>query len=180
MPAVVEMRPGEQQLWRVVNASADTILDLQLQFDGEPQNLAIVALDGVPTGSQDGSRRGKIVNATEIVLPPAARAELIVTGPSASVRDATFLTLAVNTGANGDNDPERPLATIRTVGLFRHALPSTPEMAGMPWPQRFEGLATAGPTAQRKLYFSEVLSDPSNPLSPTNFFITVDGATPQG
>jgi Multicopper oxidase len=26
---------------------------------------------------------------------------------------------------------------------------------------------------------SEVLSDPSNPLSPTNFFITVDGATPE-
>jgi FtsP/CotA-like multicopper oxidase with cupredoxin domain len=28
------------------------------------------------------------------------------------------------------------------------------------------------------LYFSEVISDPNNPLSPTNFFITVDGATP--
>jgi FtsP/CotA-like multicopper oxidase with cupredoxin domain len=28
------------------------------------------------------------------------------------------------------------------------------------------------------LYFSEVPSDPNNPASPTNFFITVDGATP--
>ena len=34
------------------------------------------------------------------------------------------------------------------------------------------------PTAHRKLYFSEVLSDPSDPNSPTNFFITVDGQTP--
>jgi FtsP/CotA-like multicopper oxidase with cupredoxin domain len=34
------------------------------------------------------------------------------------------------------------------------------------------------PTAHRKLYFSEVLSDPSNPNSPTNFYITVDGQTP--
>jgi FtsP/CotA-like multicopper oxidase with cupredoxin domain len=33
-------------------------------------------------------------------------------------------------------------------------------------------------TAKRTLYFSEVLSDPNNPASPTNFFITVDGATP--
>ena len=34
------------------------------------------------------------------------------------------------------------------------------------------------PTTRRKLYFSEVLSDPSNPNSPTNFYITVDGQTP--
>ncbi len=34
----------------------DSILDLQVQFDGVPQNLQIVALDGVPTGSQDGHR----------------------------------------------------------------------------------------------------------------------------
>jgi FtsP/CotA-like multicopper oxidase with cupredoxin domain len=177
--AVIEMRQGEKQLWRVVNASADTILDLQLRYDGEAQNLAIVALDGVPTGSQDGSRRGKIVNATDVLLPPAARAEFIVTGPSRSVRDATLLTLEVNTGPDGDNDPERRLATIQTVGQPRHEMPSTPKMAGAPWPQRFEGLATASPSTQRKLYFSEVLSDPSNPLSPTNFFITVDGATPE-
>jgi FtsP/CotA-like multicopper oxidase with cupredoxin domain len=43
---------------------------------------------------------------------------------------------------------------------------------------RFEGLAAARPVKQRKLYFSEVLSDPTDPNSPTNFFITVDGATP--
>jgi hypothetical protein len=33
-------------------------------------------------------------------------------------------------------------------------------------------------TARRKLYFSELLSDPNNPVSPTNFYITVDGAKP--
>ena len=50
-PAVIRMKPGEKQLWRVVNASADTIIDLQLQFDGQPQTLQVVGLDGVPTGS---------------------------------------------------------------------------------------------------------------------------------
>jgi FtsP/CotA-like multicopper oxidase with cupredoxin domain len=178
-PAVVEMSPGEKQLWRVVNASADTILDLQLQYDGEPQNLEIVALDGVPAGSQDGTRHGKIINATDILLAPAARAEFIVTGPSRSVSNATLVTLAINTGPDGDNDPERPLAAIQTVNRAGQAQPTMPEIAGAPWPQRFEGLATATPNTQRKLYFSEVLSDPSNPLSPTNFFITVDGATPE-
>ena len=31
----------------------------------------------------------------------------------------------------------------------------------------------------RPIYFSEVLSDPNNPASPTNFYITVDDATPE-
>src|SRR6202044_2604858 len=46
-------------------------------------------------------------------------------------------------------------------------------------PQRFTGLATAQPTATRRLYFSEVLSNPSDPNSPTNFYITVVGQTPE-
>ena len=43
---------------------------------------------------------------------------------------------------------------------------------------RFSGLREAVPSVKRKLYFSEVLSDPNNPEGPTNFFITVDGAKP--
>ena len=172
------MRRGEKELWRVANASADTIVDLQLQYDGEPQRLGVVAFDGVPTGSQNGTRRGRVINATDILLPPAARAELIVDGPSASVRTASLVTLAVNTGPGGDNDPARPLATIEALGRGKLALPGIPNIAGQPWRQRFEGLATTAATIQCKLYFSEVLSDPNNPLSPTTFFITVDGDSP--
>ena len=186
-PAVIRMKPMERQLWRVVNASADTIVDLQLQFDGQPQTLQVVGLDGVPTGSQDGARRGKIVETTDILLAPAARAEFIVTGPSSTVKNAALLTLNVDTGPIGDNDPQRPLATIQTSnGGHEQATNEAeepdlemPAVSGAPGPQRFEGLANATPTAQRTLYFSEVLSDPKNPLSPTNFFITVDGATPE-
>jgi FtsP/CotA-like multicopper oxidase with cupredoxin domain len=80
------MKPGEKQFWRVVNASADTIIDLQLQYDGTPQPLEVVALDGVPTGSQDGTSRGKRITETDILLAPAARAEFIVTGPRRASR----------------------------------------------------------------------------------------------
>ena len=31
----------------------------------------------------------------------------------------------------------------------------------------------------RKLYFSEVLQDPKDPNSPTQFYLTVDGETPK-
>jgi FtsP/CotA-like multicopper oxidase with cupredoxin domain len=178
------MLPGEKQLWRVLNASADTQLDLQLLFDGEPQDLKIVALDGVPTGSQDGARQGKAVGATDILIPTASRAEFIVSAPPAGVKDAQLVTLNINTGPDGDNDPTRALANIQVIDLDQDHLTASdndekvPTAVGPSWPQRFEGLATANVTATRKLYFSEVLSDPSNPLSPTNFYVTVEGATP--
>jgi FtsP/CotA-like multicopper oxidase with cupredoxin domain len=176
-PAVIEMKPGQREFWRVANASADTIIDLQLQYDGAVQPLQIVALDGVPTGSQDGTMQGRLASQSDILLAPAARAEFIVTGPSAEVKNATFITLNVDTGPDGDNDPTRPLASIVTTAtpsplpvILSPSRPASHEL--------FEGLANAPVTATRTLYFSEVLSDPGNPASPTNFFITVDGATP--
>ena len=39
-------------------------------------------------------------------------------------------------------------------------------------------LATLTPAAHRNLYFSEVLQNPADPNSPTNFYITEEGQTP--
>ena len=177
-PATIHMERDREEFWRVANASADTIIDLQLQFDGVAQPLLVVGLDGVPTGSQDGTRRGKIVKQTDIRIPPAGRAEFIVTGPSAKVRNATLLTLNINTGPVGDNDPQRPLATINPADITTQPPVVMPIPSSAPNPQQFEGLHDAVVTRHRHLYFSEVISDPNNPASPTNFFITVDGATP--
>ncbi|HVR09418.1 MAG TPA: multicopper oxidase domain-containing protein, partial [Thermoanaerobaculia bacterium] len=178
-PAVIPMNRGEKQFWRVVNATADTILDLQVQYDGVPQPLQIIGLDGVPVGSQDGTGRGKSFTKTDILLATAARAEFIVTAPGPNVKNATFLTLNIDTGPIGDTDPQRPIGVIQLGGGGdRPKLRTVPAVSGPPGKQRFAGLADENPTANRTLYFSEVLSDPNNPLSPTNFFITVDGATP--
>ena len=115
-PAVIDMAPNEKQFWRVANASADTILDLQVVYDGKPQPIQLVALDGVPLGSQDGTAQGKLITVTDLRLPPAARMEFIVTGPSATVKSAQFMTLAINTGPDGDNDTRRVIANIEPVG----------------------------------------------------------------
>ncbi|HTW87112.1 MAG TPA: multicopper oxidase domain-containing protein [Candidatus Binataceae bacterium] len=191
LPAVIQMRPKKREFWRILNASADSILDLQLQYDGVAQPLKIVALDGVPTGSQNGAHQGMVVTKTDILLAPAARAEFIVTGPTKTVQNATLMTLNVDTGPDGDDDPTRPLATIQVVPVGRFAaadatvgsantnsLPTTPPVSATPPVSRFDGLADAKVTHTRSLYFSEVLSDPNNPNSPTNFFITVVGQTP--
>jgi FtsP/CotA-like multicopper oxidase with cupredoxin domain len=177
-PAIIRMKPSEKQFWRVLNASADTIIDLRLQYDGVAQPLSVVALDGVPTGSQDGTTHGVPVGMTDILLAPAARAEFVMTGPSAAVQNATLLTLNINTGPDGDYDPARPLARIVTGANAAEPALTVPAVSGPPPAARFAGLASATPTAQRRIYFSEVLSDPSDSNSPTNFYITVDGQQP--
>ena len=50
-PALILMKPSERQLWRVLNASAITYLDLRILFNGVPQFLGVVSVDGVPIHS---------------------------------------------------------------------------------------------------------------------------------
>jgi FtsP/CotA-like multicopper oxidase with cupredoxin domain len=47
-PAVIQMKPGERQLWRVLNASTITYLNLAVLFGRAPQPLELVAMDGAP------------------------------------------------------------------------------------------------------------------------------------
>jgi FtsP/CotA-like multicopper oxidase with cupredoxin domain len=47
-PAAIAVRPGERQLWRVLNASAITYLNLAVLFGRTPQPLGVVAIDWVP------------------------------------------------------------------------------------------------------------------------------------
>jgi len=177
-PAVIEMKPSQQELWRVCNCGADTILDIQiLNGEGEPQPLKLVSLDGVPIGSQNGAQQGSPETVTDILLAPASRAEFVVTAPRFG-QTASLVTLNIDTGPDGDVDPTRTIAMIKTDNPTR--LPAIPGVnkwvsASIPASQQ---LANQTPTIHRTLYFSEVLEDPSNPNSPTNFYITVDGATP--
>jgi FtsP/CotA-like multicopper oxidase with cupredoxin domain len=152
---------------------------VELNYDGAAQPLEVVALDGVPTGSQDGTARGKSIVFQHILIPPAGRAEFIVTAPSAHVAYAALRTRNVDTGPDGDNDPARPLVARETSASARAAGVVMPLVSAHPPVARFAGLSECKPSAHRKLYFSEVLSNPADPNNPTNFFITVDGQTPR-
>ena len=171
VPAILRMQPGEKQFWRVSNSCSDTILDLQYVFDGVAQTMQVVAVDGVPLNSQDGTQPGAPTPVTHFMLPPAARVEFIVSAPPTSVQLAQLLTLGINTGPFGDNDPQRPLATVQltsddtadggsdnAVGTFTAV--STTQ-------QRFAGLGTAPVAVQRTVFFNEI--------QPTQFFMDVQG-----
>ena len=164
-PAVLSMQQGETQFWRVVNASADSILDLQVLYDGVPQTLQVVGIDAVPVNSQDGTETGSLIPVTRFRLPVAARVEFLVRAPGPGVKVAQFVTNNINTGPQGDCDPSRPIFNIQlannasdpnddNVGLYTGFQPH----------QKFGGLSSMPISTTRVFQFSEI--------QPTQFFIT--------
>src|SRR5579862_5367227 len=109
-PAVIAMKPDERQLWRVINASAITYVDLQILIGGTPQPMGLVSLDGVPV-NEGGLVANRIVSESHVLMPPAGRIDFVFKAPPAGAQ-ASLITRAVDTGSAGENDPTRPLATI--------------------------------------------------------------------
>jgi FtsP/CotA-like multicopper oxidase with cupredoxin domain len=193
-PAIIKMKPLKQQFWRVLNASADTYLDLSIDFGGKRQSLGIVALDGVPLRYGEPGAANYAPQQTHIFLPPASRAEFIVTGPPQGV-SGRLVTNYVYRGAADDDKPlvarsstqpalrvglddvdaARPLASIvpaevDSVPLI-HRASVTPAL-----PRAL--LSSVRPVRKRTLYFSEKLVDSADPNSATLFFITEEGHPP--
>jgi len=165
-PAILNMKPGETQFWRVTNSTADTILDLQVLYDGVPQTLQVAGIDAVPVNSQDGTQPGKLIPVTEYRLAVAGRVEFLVNAPSSSVRVAQLVTNNINTGPQGDCDPGRPIFNIQLANNSADAvddmLPAFTALSTSQ--QKFGGLASATVSTTRTFQFSEV--------QPTQFFIT--------
>jgi len=203
---IIETRPLTRELWRVLNASADTYVNLGVLFNGEWeasglaaangswQSLGLVALDGVPI-SEANSSKGKVLGKTEILIPPGGRAEFIFQTPPEGIKAELFTIGAdtnppededapVTTGAgvsmpdNDDNTPPRPLAKI----VSSHSAVEPPVLTEAPPPaslRKIAALATISPVRQRELYFSEKVMDPKHPDTSTIFYITETGHTPK-
>jgi FtsP/CotA-like multicopper oxidase with cupredoxin domain len=174
--AVIRIKPSERQLWRVLNASAITYLNLSVLFKKAPQQLGIVAIDGVPL-NENGNAENSIEWRDRVGVPPGSRVEFIVSGPPLGVT-GLLVTRTVDTGSGGENDPNRAISTIVAAADApepRSTLNPKPEPLPpptLPW------LGNVPPVRVRKLYFSEKLEDPQNPLSATTFYLTVEGQTP--
>jgi FtsP/CotA-like multicopper oxidase with cupredoxin domain len=175
-PAVVRMRPGERQLWRVLNASSVTYLNIAVLIGRAPEQLGVVGIDGVPISS-GGPAFPSIDWVDHLGLPPGARAEFIVDGPPLGV-PALLVTRTVDTGQGGENDPNRALAAVVAAddapepGARLPASGSPLPPPARPW------LGSVAPVRVRRLYFSERLQNPGDPNSATTFYLTVDGQTP--
>jgi FtsP/CotA-like multicopper oxidase with cupredoxin domain len=175
-PATIRMRPGERQLWRVLNASAVTYLNLAVVFGHAPQRLGLVAIDGVPMNAPQG-RSAPVTWVDHIGVPPGARVEFIVDGPPVGV-PALFVTRTVDTGQGGENDPNRALASILATADAPEPQAKLPAFSTPLPPPALPWLGDVQPVRVRRLYFSEKLQDPKNPNSATEFYITEEGRTP--
>ena len=207
-PAVIQMRPSQREFWRILNASADTYLDLKVLFNDVPQFMGVVGFDGVPIGYSDGTARNHILWESHIFVPPAGRVEFVLNGPPEGVK-AALITQAVETGpvydndsppppgpsgaqiaSDDDNTPARTLAMIATSSALSSGEPETAtKLPGLAAPEKSSllqqtpaqtpaPLSTVNPVRQRKFYFSEKVQDPKVPNGSTIFYITEEGQGP--
>jgi FtsP/CotA-like multicopper oxidase with cupredoxin domain len=169
-PAVLKTRPGDRELWRVVNAGADVIFNLQLLINKDAQPIQLVAVDGVPV-----SATKPLPSQGSVFLPPGARAEFIVTTPKEGEK-AELITQAWGTGPQGDNDTKRTIAdivsTTSSEGDDSVYLPSRP--------LRWSAQQKLPPAAiHRRLYFSQQASNSQDPDNFVLYFVTVVGQAAQ-
>jgi len=165
---IITVQNGQPEFWRLVNATTQAFLTLQIQFGSTPQPLQLLAVDGVPLQSPTYQ--------TTLSVPPAGRVEFITPGLPAGL-SGTFLTNGYNTGPVGNPNPVQVLASMVGGGAGAKVPPPAPHVAKPSMePPRFAGLATQVPTARRSLYFSEQTIGSNGP---TQYFITVQGQWPK-
>jgi FtsP/CotA-like multicopper oxidase with cupredoxin domain len=162
---IIKMKPNEKQFWRVANATIQDFMPLQVWFNGIPQKLQLIALDGYPLP------KSRLVDT--ILVPPAGRAEFIVQAPPRD-NEAIFIAQGYSTGPTGNPDLEQQLAKIQVSGDENEEPPVKTEAAPRASMNtiKFASLEKQKPTAQRKLYFSEEFGGTNGPIQ---FYITVDG-----
>ncbi len=189
-PALAKIKPSQRELWRVVNASADTLLDLHLLTNGRWQAMGLVAIDGVPLGYED--RSSPLRNAADVIhwtqnieIPPGGRAEFVFDTPAEGGR-TQLLTAGVDTmpslgddedasvPANGkssapEDDDYTPPRWLLTAEATKDAAP-VQHLPGVGLrtetrkpPASKSALKDVQPVRQRRLYFSEKVVDPKSP-----------------
>jgi FtsP/CotA-like multicopper oxidase with cupredoxin domain len=188
------MAAGEQQFWRVANASADSHFVLQFQTQSlsshrwQLQPMEVLARDGIPIVANNGKVLNKQPQVKYIVLAPGSRAEFIVTAPPAGT-PARLYSADYNRYLNNytrycadeypesgcDNSDRNPARTLANITVSAKAAAITAKTKEPPTGilQRFTQLDEQKVITTRKLFFSK------NPVDDGDFFITVDGRTPK-
>jgi FtsP/CotA-like multicopper oxidase with cupredoxin domain len=169
---VLQSSSSAREFWRVLNASADEILDIQYLISGVPQPLAIIGIDGVPVGQSAGAIQ--TLTDTHFLLPAGARVEFIVTTPPVGAA-GQLVTRQVDAGNGALPYPARPLALISSTGTAQGAPAIRRRLKASFRRTRFANLAAASPDAQRRLFFSEGEVSPGHAA----YFITLEGHTPK-
>ncbi|HVM94114.1 MAG TPA: multicopper oxidase domain-containing protein [Terriglobales bacterium] len=162
----INIGPGERQFWRVANATLQDFIPLQILINNKPEKLELIALDGYPLA--------KTRNVDTILIPPAGRAEFIVTGPAVG-QTGQFEVGPYDTGPTGNPDISALLAVINPVsnGPVPDSRTAASAASASTAPKlKWSDLENVKATKERKLFFSEEFGGTNGPIQ---FYITVDG-----
>lgn len=99
---VIDIQPGETQLWHLLNISANQYF--RVRVNGQEVQVL----------SRDGNTVNKRVMTPELLIGPSARFSVLVVGPAAG--DHAVELAAGNTGAAGDQYKGARIATLRSAG----------------------------------------------------------------
>jgi len=98
----IDIAPGELQFWRIGNIGANIYYKLRL-----PHHVFYVI-------AQDGNLKNRLVETKELLIPPAARYEVLVRG--AKHGKYPLKAIKFKTGPQGDKYPAQKLATVVSSG----------------------------------------------------------------
>jgi FtsP/CotA-like multicopper oxidase with cupredoxin domain len=150
---VIDMRPGEVQRWRILNAAYqdDMLLDL------EKHNLNAVAYDGIQLGAMQPLK--------QLLIAPGQRADLLVqAGPAGAYA------LNAMPYDQGHPSPVGPLARVVVSGV-----PMDMKLPGALPPPPFETVKDAEITNRRKVTFSATAPEADAAGHWREFAFYVDG-----
>ncbi len=156
------MRPGQRQIFRLANASADSFIAPQLVLSQNGvrtiEQLEVFARDGVGLADAQGNRHFGYFNVSkgQLIVPPAGRVEFVVHAPPVGAK--LYLDSArVNPGCAGNAYPRRRLLMVTSAG--QPVDPGAPDDSDLleHTPSLRPYLSTLGgaPTVHRTLVFSE-------------------------
>jgi FtsP/CotA-like multicopper oxidase with cupredoxin domain len=195
--AIIKSKPSQRELWRVLNASADTFVELHLLMSGKWQSMGLVSVDGVPLGYPRNGNSGKVEWRQGIPIPPGGRAEFLFDTP-AQGGEASLLTSGVDTvppqqddddsnlfapGSKpfiDDDDYTPPRWILKVVSSVDAAEPASILLpaGGQIAKHTAPALVSVHSVRERSLYFSEKIMDAKNPRTSTVFYITEQGHEP--
>jgi FtsP/CotA-like multicopper oxidase with cupredoxin domain len=171
----VSLAAGREELWRLVNAAADTYVRLHLvDIDGSgvvrSVPIEVVGLDGVPLADEMGRPKAQ-TSSDPIMVPPGGRIEFNVKldAPAAQHR-VVLRTEAVETGCAGDLMPARDLVRVR-IDMPPSGTPSGyGSVPPRTIPQRGDDLRSGNTLVRRRTFAFTEYQRAKN--SKTDFYIT--------
>jgi len=145
-PPLSIVHPNQEMLYRVVNATSESFVNLRLlDADGDVEAMHVVGRDGVPVDGMNTNPEAQYVVRQNVLLPPGGRADVVIKGQT---RPQLLISDLVCSGYLGDWIPRRNLVEIApSTNVPDPTATATPAVFGNRAPAASPLRATRGASA---------------------------------